>query len=228
MSTRQVLMISLLLLSGSIFCHAVKVDSGLFTTYTNNNAKTTLYWSVCGSIPPGSGCYSSGQLGPFGEIGSIVEGSKVYNNANGTITRHFYVIDQAYGSGQNGVALYDYTRVDTIANATDTTTFTLLKTVSLPLTGGSSAAVFMAANRGYLVIGTSMTTIPVEVAKRNYAITPLNILSPEIPSSIMADSYGFVLARFPSGFIVVGPDGTVREYGGGSPFTVNTIQGTQP
>jgi hypothetical protein len=220
-------MISLLLLSGSIFCHAVPIDAGLFTTYTNDNAKTTLYWTVCGSIPPGEGCYSFGQLGPFGEIGSIVEGSKVYNNAKGTITRHLYVIDQAYGAGQNGVALYDYKRVDTIANSYDTAKFTLAKTVSLPLTGGSSAAVFMAANKGYLVIGTSMTAIPVEVAKSNYVVTPINIIS-QIPSSITADSYGFVTVTSPMGFFVVGPNGALQEDGGGSPFTVNTIQGTQP
>jgi hypothetical protein len=227
MFTPRALMISLLLLSGSIFCHAVPVDSGLFTTYTNDNAKTTLYWVVCGSIPPGFGCYSSGQVGPFGKIGSIAEGRKVYNNAKGTITRHLYVIDQAYGPGQNGVALYDYKRVDTIVNAYDTTTFTLVKTVSLPLTGGSSATVFMGANKGYLVIGTSMTNIPVEVAKSNYVVTPLNIIS-QIPTSITADNYGFVTVTSAAGFFVVGPDGALREDGGGSPFTVNTILGTQP
>src|SRR6266436_960855 len=57
MFTPRALMTSLLLLSGSIFCQAVKVDSGLFTTYANDNAKTTLYWVVCGSIQPGEGCY---------------------------------------------------------------------------------------------------------------------------------------------------------------------------
>jgi len=227
MFTRRALMISLLLLIGRIFCHAAAIDSGLFTTYTNDNAKTTLYWVVCGSIPPGEGCYGSGQLGPFGKMGPIVEGSKVYNNAKGTITRHLYVIDQAYGPGQNGVALYDYKRVDTIANSYDTTTFTLLKTVSLPLTGGRSAAVFMAANKRYLVIGTSMTAIPVEVAKSNYVVTPLNIIS-QIPSSITADNYGFVTVTSPFGFFVVGPNGALQEDGGGSPFTVNTILGTQP
>ncbi len=227
MFTPRALMISLLLLAGSIFCHAVPVDAGLFTTYTNDNAKTTLYWVVCGSIPPGSGCYGSGQLGPFGEMGSIVEGSKVYNNLKGSITRHLYVIDKRYGQGQNGVALYDYKRVDTIVNSYDTTTFTLVKTVSLPLTGGSSAAVFMGANKGYLVIGTSMTSIPVEVAKSNYVVTSLNIIG-QIPTSITADNYGFVVVTSPSGFFVVGPNGALQEDGGGSPFTVNTIEGTQP
>jgi|SRR5450755_389390 hypothetical protein len=227
MFPRRTLMMTLLLLSGSIFCHAVPVDAGLFTTYTNDNAKTTLYWVVCGSIPPGEGCYGAGQLGPFGEIGSIVEGSKVYNKAKGTITRHLYVIDQAYDSGLNGVALYDYKRVDTIVNSYDTTTFTLVKTVSLPLTGGSSAAVFMAANTGYLVIGTSMTSIPVEVAKSNYVVTPLNIIG-QIPTSISADNYGYVTVTSPFGFFVVGPTGALQEDGGGSPFTVNSIVGTQP
>jgi hypothetical protein len=220
-------MLLLVLLTGSIFCHAAPIDSGLFTTYTTDDAKTTLYWIVCGSIPPGTGCYNFGQLGPFGEIGSIVEGGKVYNKAKGTVTRHLYVVDQAYGSGQNGVAVYDYKRVDTIVDAYDTATFTLVKTVSLPLTGGSSATAFMASNEGYLVIGTSMTAVPVEVAKSNYAVTQIAIIS-QIPNSITADSYGYVTVTSPHGFFVVGPDGTLREDGGGSPFTVNTIQGTQP
>lgn len=228
MCTRRPLMIALLLLAGSIFCHALPIDSALFTTYTNDNAKTTLYWLVCGSIPPGTGCYSFGQLGPFGEIGSIVEGSKAYNNAKGTITRHLYVIDQAYGSAQNGVALYDYKRVDTIVNAYDTTTFTLVKTLPLPtLTGASSATVFMAANKEYLVIATSLSDAVVEVAKSKYVITPISDI-PESPTSITADSYGFVTVTSPHGFFVVGPDGTLRELGGGSPFTVNSILGTQP
>jgi hypothetical protein len=227
MLMRRALMISLVLMTGSIFCHAVPVDAGLFTTYTNDNAKTTLYWIVCGTIPPGSGCYSFGQVGPFGEIGSIVEGSKLYNNAKGTITRHLYVVDKAYGSGHNGVALYDYKRVDTIVNGYDTTTMTLLKTVSLPLTGGSSSAVFMGANKGYLVIATNMATIPVVVAKSNYVVTPLNIIG-QIPISITADNYGFVVVTSAMGFFVVGPDGALREDGGGSPFTINTILGIQP
>ncbi len=224
---RRVLVTSLLLLSASLFCYAVPIDSGLFTTYTTDNAKTTLHWSICGSISTGSGCYSSGQMGPFGKIGSVVEGSKAYNNVKGTITRHIYVIDQEYGSGQNGIALYDYQRVDTIANAYDSANVTLAKTVSLPLTGGSSALVFVGANKGYLVIGTNMSAIPVKVTKSNYAITPLNIIS-QIPDSISADNYGFITVTSPFGFFVVGPNGAVQEDGGGSPFTVNSILGTLP
>src|SRR5258708_35828423 len=114
MFTPRALMISLVLMSGTIFCHAVPVDAGLFTTYTNDNAKTTLYWVVCGSIPPGSGCYGSGQAGPFGEIRSIHEGSKLYNNFKGPITRHLYVIGKACDGGPNGVVLFDHKTVHTI------------------------------------------------------------------------------------------------------------------
>jgi hypothetical protein len=85
----------------------------------------------------------------------------------------------------------------------------------------------MGANKGYLVIGTSMTTIPVEVAKSNYVVTSLNIIG-QIPTSITADNYGFVVVTSASGFFVVGPDGALREDGGGFPFTVNTILGIQP
>jgi hypothetical protein len=95
MITRQTILTSILLLCGSIFCHAATIDSTLYTTYTTFDNKTTLDWSVCGSLPDSSGCYASGQLGPFGQIGSIIEGAKSYNVSKGTVTRYLYVIDQA-------------------------------------------------------------------------------------------------------------------------------------
>jgi hypothetical protein len=215
------------LLIGGTFCWAGTIDSGLFTTYTTDSAKTTLSWVVCGTIGTGSGCYSSGQLGPFGQMGSIVESAKVIDIREGTVTRFLYVVDQAYGSGQNGVALYVYQRIDTIASEYDNTKFTLKKTISLPLVGGSQAVVFLAANKGYLVIGTSNSTVPVEVNKRTHAITPLTIIS-QTPISITADNYGYVTVTSANGFFVVGPDGALREDGGGSPFMINDLLGTQP
>src|ERR1700736_3772422 len=98
MFTRQAVLAFFLLVCGSILSHAATIDAGLFTTYTTDNTKTTLYWIVCGSIGTGSGCYGAGGLSPFGKIGSVVEGAKVYNATNGTVTRYLYVIDQAYGS----------------------------------------------------------------------------------------------------------------------------------
>jgi hypothetical protein len=221
------LMTTWFLLIGGTFCWAGTIDSGLFTTYTTDTAKTTLSWVVCGSIGKGDGCYSAGQLGPFGQIGSIVESARVYDVREGTVTRFLYVVDQAYGSGQNGVELYAYQRVDTIASEYDHTTFTLKKTISLPLVGGSQGVVFLAANKGYLVIGTSNSTVPVEVNKRTHVITPLTIIS-QTPISITADNYGYVTVTSADAFFVVGPDGAGREDGGGSPFTINDLLGTQP
>ena len=227
MLNRRVLIIFFLLLTGGTFCWAGTIDSGLYTTYTIDTAKTTLSWIVCGSISGGTGCYSSGQLGPFGRAGSIVESGKAYDVHEGTVTRYLYVVDQAYGSGQEGVALYVYQRVDTIASSFDTTTFTLKKTISLPLIGGNPAVVFMASNQGFLVIGTSNSAVPVEVDKRTFVITPLTIIS-QIPNSITADNYGYVIVTSANGFFAVGPSGAIQEDGGGSPFTINRLLGTQP
>jgi hypothetical protein len=218
------MMTSFLLLIGSTFCWAGTIDSGLFTTYSG---KTTLDWVVCGSIGKSSGCYGAGQLGPFGQIGSVVESAKVIDIREGTVTRFLYVVDQDYGSSQNGVALYVYLRVDTIASGNDHTTFTLKKTISLPVVGGSQAVVFLAANKGYLVIGTSNSSVPVEINKRTYVITPLTIIS-QIPNSITADNYGYVTVTSANAFFVVGPDGALQEDGGGSPFMINDLLGTQP
>lgn len=227
MFVRRLMTTGFLLLIGGTFCWAGTIDSGLFTTYTTDSGKTTLYWVVCGSIGKSGGCYGAGQLGPFGQIGPIVEGAKVIDIREGTVTRFLYVVDQAYGSGQNGVALYLYQRIDTIASGNDHTTFTLKKTISLPLVGGSQSTVFLAANKGYLVIGTSNSTVPVEVNKYTKVVTPLTIIS-ETPNSITADNYGYVTVTSADGFFVVGPDGALREDGGGSPFTINELLGIQP
>jgi hypothetical protein len=219
--------LTLLVLCGSVLCHAATIDATLYTTYTTFSNKTTLDYSVCGSLPDSSGCYASGSLGPFGQIGSIVEGSKSYNVSKGTVTRYLYVVDQAYGTAQDGVALYAYKRVDTITSSTETTTFTLEKTLSLSLTGGASALTFVGANSGYLVIGTNLTAVPVEVAKKNYAVTSLGIID-QVPISITADNYGYITVTSAGGFFVVGPTGSEEEDGGGSPFMVNTLLGVQP
>lgn len=227
MGIRRVLITSFLLLIGGTFSWAATIDSGLYTTYTTDSAKTTLSWSECGSLAGGIGCYGAGSLGPFGYMGSIVESAKVYDNREGTVTRFLYVVDSAYGSGQNGVALNVYQRVDTIAGSYVTTTFTLKKTIPLSLIGGNQAVVYMAENKGYLVIGSSNSTEALQVNKRTLAITPLGIIS-GAPFSITADNYGYITVTSANGFFVIGPDGSLQEDGGGSPFMINALIGTQP
>jgi len=195
--------------------------------YTTDGSKTTLSWVVCGSLSGGTGCYGAGSLGPFGHMGSVVESAKVYDIREGTVTRFLYLVDSAYGSGQTGVALNVYQRVDTIAGAYVTTTFTLKKTISLSLIGGSQAVVYMAGNKGYLVIGTSNSTEALQVNKRTLAITPLGIIS-GAPFSITADNYGYITVTSVNGFFVIGPDGSLQEDGGGTPFMINALIGTQP
>ena len=227
MFSRRIVTTFLVLLAGCTLCNAALPDANLFTTYNADSAKTTLYWTTCGSIPPGTGCYASGQFGTFGQIGSVIEGTKTYNATTGTITRRIYIIDQAYGPGKDEVALFDYKRVDLIVNGSDSVTTTLAKRLVLPLTGGSSATVFVGANRGYLLIGTSMSNIPVEVTKITHVVTPMNIIS-QVPVSITADNYGFITVTSENGFFVVGPNGQLQEDGGGAPFTVNEIMGVEP
>lgn len=226
MLVRRVPGTCLLLLASCICCCASAIDAGLYTTYTAYG-QSTLSWVVCGSLRGGEGCYSSGELGPFGQIGSIIESAKVYDNREGTVTRELYVVDQAYGSGQNDVELYVYLRVDTIAGSYETTTFTLKKTISLPLAGGTNASTMVAANNVFLVIGTSESSVPVEVNKSTGAVTPLTIIS-QVPNSITADNYGYVTVTSAGGFFVVGPDGSLQEDGGGSPFMINALLGYQP
>ena len=226
MLARLGLLTCLLLLAFAAPSQAATIDAGLYTTYTAGG-NTTLSWVVCGSVGGSSGCYSAGELGPFSQIGSIIESAKVYDNREGTVTRELYIIDRAYGSSQNGVELYVYLRVDTIAGSFETTKFTLKKTISLPLTGGTEAVSMVAANKGFLVVGTSNSTVPVEVNKGTFAVTPLGIIS-QIPNSITADNYGYVTVTSADGFFVIGPDGSLQEDGGGSPFMINSLLGFQP
>lgn len=227
MLMRRAVLVSFLILCASIG-YAATIDAGLYTTYTiPDKAGNELNWVVCGSVGTTNGCYASGTLSPFGKIGSIIEGAKTYDVSAGTVTRYFYVIDCEYGSTGNGVALYAYKRVDTITSSSESTTFTLEKTLSLPLTGGSSAVIYAAGNTGYLMIGSSLSTLPAEVTKKTYAINNSAPLS-GAPIAITADNYGYITVTTDGGFYVIGPNGEPQEDGGGTPSMVNTLIGVLP
>jgi hypothetical protein len=214
---------------------ATALDATLFTTYTINSAHTDINWSVCGSTAGSSGCYGSGGIGPFGKAGAILEGNPSTNVTKGTVTRSIYVLDVGYGTSGDGVALYIYKKVDTITSSFDTVVVTLSKTVALPLTGGSSALASMAANTGFLFIGTNQSSQGVRVQKSNSAIVTIPGFSPPINvAAITSDKYGYVTVTFgsfnggESGFYVYGPNGTLQEDGGGAPFMANTMQAVLP
>jgi hypothetical protein len=228
---RVLFVATLLILAAMVPLHAqetspaVAPDSTLFTTYSlfSNGGQTTVDWSVCGSTQKTEGCYASGQLGPFVVVGAMLEGHPFIKG--NVVTRAIYVVD----SGSVDVKLYVYKKVDTVTDSSDTVTVTLKHTVTLPLTGGSTAACSMAANNLFLFIGTDQSPQAVEVQKSNLNVVKVGGFSPPINvTAIDADQYGYVTVTQgtggETGFSLFGPDGFEREDGGGSDFVVGTRQ----
>jgi hypothetical protein len=210
---------------------ATPIDGTLYTRYNMDPAHTTVNWNVCGSLPGSSGCYGSGSLGPFGRVGALMEGEPKTDRIANTVTRAIYVLDTGSGPTQNEVVLYVYTKVDTITTDDDKVTVTLSQTLSLPLVGGTNPhSAQMAANTLFLFIGTDQSPEAVQIDKRTFSITQLGGFSPPLNLfGIFGDQYGYVTLTFGSfrthnnHFIVVGPDGSVKEEGDISQFMLNTI-----
>src|SRR6266566_5069205 len=179
---------------------AAVIDATLYTRYSTDIAHTTVNWNVCGSLPGSSGCYGSGSLGPFGQIGALLEGEPKTDRIANTVTRAIYVLDYKSGPTQNEVVLYVYTKVDTITTDSDTVTVTLSQTISLPLVGGVSSGsnyTSMAANKQFLFFGTRLNPEAVEINKRTFSVTQFGGFSPPINIfGITADDYGYVTLSF--------------------------------
>jgi hypothetical protein len=197
------------------------VDATLYTTYSLYGQNVG--WTVCGSTQETEGCYSSGELGPFVKVGALLEGDPL--TKGDTVSRAIYVLD----TGGASVLLYVYKKQDTVTSETDTVSVTLIKAVTLPLTGGSNASCSMAANKGFLFIGTNQSPQAVEVKKSDLSVAEIGGFSPPINvSAITADSYGYVTVTFggvnvgESGFYVYGPSGESEEDGGGATFMLGT------
>ncbi|HEY6765724.1 MAG TPA: hypothetical protein VI386_13215 [Candidatus Sulfotelmatobacter sp.] len=197
------------------------VDATLYTTYSLFSSDQTLDWIVCGSTQTTSGCYSSGSLGPFGKIGAMLEGNPTTNGS--TVTRLIYIVDVAAGSSGNSVNLNVYKKTDTVTTSSDTVAVTLMRTMTLSLTGGLTAQCFMAANPMFLFIGTNQSQSAVRVAKNGLATTQLSVFSGINVSSITTDPYGYVTITWgTSGFGVYNPSGALAEDGGGTDFMLNS------
>jgi hypothetical protein len=204
-------------------------DANLYTTYSllSSNGRTTVDWIVCGSTQQTEGCYDFGSIGPFVSVGAMMEGNPSVNGE--VVTRAIYVVD----SGGSSVKLYVYRKVDTISSTFDTTTVTLSRTITLPLTGSSAALVSMAANNGFLFIGTNQNPVVVEINKKTLGVTQFNIFDPAINTiAITLDQYGFVTIAQGTpggdrGLIVFGPNRSMQE-DGGADFMLGTQQGISP
>jgi hypothetical protein len=214
----------------SLPAYGASLDAGVYATYNTSGDKTQIYFTVCGSIGTGEGCFGGGTLGPVGRAGMLIEGNPSQNTKLGTVTRFIYLLDIANGSGGKEVALYVYKRVDTIdlKNNSDSVTVSLFKIVSLALSGGTTATPFMAANGKYIFIGTDQGGVIAEVTKSGLGVTNLNEETSPV-NTITSDSYGFVTLGWSDGnFEVIGPNNAEQEFGGGGSYFVNTTQGTVP
>jgi hypothetical protein len=194
-------------------------DANLYTTYSGT--PTALTWIVCGSTTESSGCYGSGSLSPFVAIGAMLEGNPSVNGD--VVTRAIYIVD----AGANPMVLYVYTKTDTVTASSDTASVTLTDTITLPLVGGSDVSAFMAANNGFLFIGSDFIgtgeNTPVRVRKSNLKVTKLEEFQGGT-LAITADQYGYVSVEQPGAFTVYGPNGEVEEDGGGDQFMLGTTQ----
>src|SRR5438552_18722230 len=151
-----------------------------------------------------------------------------------TFTIYIFFLHDALPIYQNEVALYVYTKVDTITTDSDTVTVTLSQTISLPLVGGIASGsnyTSMAANKQFLFFGTRLNPEAVEINKRTFSVTQFGGFSPPINIfGITANDYGYVTLSFGpfnssnAAFIVVGPDGSDVEDVDGSQFMLNTDQ----
>jgi hypothetical protein len=208
------------------------IDAGLYTTYSFYNGFVTVDWLVSGQTHGWYGAYGSGSLGPFGNVGALIEGNPA--TIGNTVTRALYIVDVGTGSGVNTIKLYIYKKVDTITPPNDSVTITLTKTVQLPLVGGTGASCFMAANSGFLFIGTNRSAQAVSVKKTNFAVTQLFVGAVGVNvSSITSDKYGDVTVTQGNGvgdppvfgFAVFGPNGELESDGGRASYMLNTTTG---
>ena len=209
--------------------YAAPIDSTLYTSYFFGTSYQNLTLVVCGTTAQTVGCYGSAALGPFGKVGAMVEGNPSQNLKTNTVTRRIYIVDKASGSAGTGVTLYVYKKTDTITATDDTVAVTLTNTVQLPLTGGANAVCSMAANNGYLFIGTDRSPQAVRVQKSNLSSQLIGGFSPPVNvTSITSNKYGYVTVTFggfitgEDGFYTFGPNGQSAGDGGGAWFMLNT------
>jgi hypothetical protein len=211
------------------------LDYYVFTTYTLTSNNSMVNWVVEGYLKKTSGAYGAGRLGPFGKVGSLVEGFPMEDIDKKTVTRYIYILDIAAGSQQNGVNLNVYIKTDKVTSSDDKVSVTFDTTIMLPLVGGSSATPFMAANADFIFVGTDQGPLIAEVEKKTLAVAQINYQpSPYFITGITANAYGYVTVAFnaPGGdsanSLVIAPDASLLDGDGGALFMSNPIEASNP
>ncbi len=231
----SIILMTLLVAGAAPALCANNPDSGFLTTYSVRGTSSPVFvdWVACGNFPDGSGgCYGAGSLGPLGAAGALLEDPpKATGNV---VTRKIYVLDTASGGAANGVTLYVYKKVDNIVEPFPSSTVSLVKKLALPLTGGANARASMAADAGFLYIGTNLSSQAVQITKYKWTVALEDASSDPITvTSITTNSYGYVTITHgsssgDSGFKVYRPDGSLWEGGGGGSFILDTRNGFIP
>lgn len=148
------------------------VDGTLFTTYLLGPSSQEISYVVCGSTQESEGCFTSGEIGPFGRVGAVIEGKA--RESGDVVTREIYVIDTASGASAKGVTLSVYRKTDTVTASYDTVEVNLLRSVPLPLEGGARANCYLTGSAAYLYVATDKGPTAVQVREDSLDVTEIS------------------------------------------------------
>ncbi len=186
---------------------------------------------TCGASLVSEGCYGSGNLGPFGRVGCMIEGDA--STVGNVVTRAIYIVDVNSGASGNGVTLFRYLKTDTIdATGDDTVSTHLTNTVPLSLIGNVNATCHVAGTSSFLYIGTDQTSSVVRVKKG--ALSAVEVIGGSTGYKIKyitANLAGYVSVGFNvlgstnDTLAVFAPNGQSFEGGGGDAFILTPYSG---
>ncbi len=202
-------------------------DSTLFTIYSG--AVNQINWLTCGSTQQSSGCYGSGNFGPFTNACAIVQSVPGPLNPT-TVLRYIYILDT--GSTASGATLTAYRRTDMVTASTDNISVKMIAVVPLPsVVGGSGVTCYMAQNPTNVYVSTNQSTSTAAINKTSFSVSQVGVISGNV-TAITADSYGYVTidqgSGFGAGVTVYGPNGQLEQDGGGSYYMINPIDAVYP
>ncbi len=190
-----------LLFSSVAFAGARKAapDDGLYTTFQVQN--DLVRYSVCGTLPGSHGCYDGGDLTPFEQACAVLQGSP--KTKRNVVTRGLYVLDKRT-SKTAPVLLYVYTRTDTLTDTFDTVKVTLIDTINLGITGGSSSHCSMAADKDYIFAGTDADGDAIRISKKDFTLFAFTGVSEGgSVENITTDGRGYFSLKFGGGTDIV-------------------------
>jgi len=207
------------------------IGSGFFTGYSFYPDSQHVEFVTCGASLVSEGCYGSGNLGPFGRVGCMIEGDA--STVGNVVTRAIYIVDVNSGASGNGVTLFRYLKTDTIdATGDDTVSTHLTNTVPLSLIGNVNATCHVAGTSSFLYIGTDQTSSVVRVKKG--ALSAVEVIGGSTGYKIKyitANLAGYVSVGFNvlgstnDTLAVFAPNGQSFEGGGGDAFILTPYSG---